>query len=596
MSTNDDSVASGSPELYRMASKEEERFLSLLLRYKELLMDAVGSDTMTDHFWNKKSQRLFEIIDGHYREYGALLTRCAMEGVIAAKNYSDVDAAAIMNAWGETWSNTEAVEDDYKHLKRSISNRYLQREALGICKSKFDELQNAKVDQDKIVNSLQVDLMGIEGLSEDPYAKSMDVDEGYDRAIKYIEDVREHPDQHRGVYCGIRGIDDVFNGFGYGTYTVISGMINGGKTTLMINMANNMAKAGKSVVYVSLEKTADLYFRRVICLNALCDYNRVKKGGKLEFGVTDYWLERLKDAAEEGRALKQNFQCLQFLPQTKLTKILLKVNQIKSIKKIDVLFVDYLSVIGFETHHKTRPDLDLAAVHQRLFAYGKENNLVVVTAAQLKNQSTKEIRRQAKGGKSSGVEDMSSVSVNTEDYGGSQIIMADADNAMAVVLSEEFPATEMMVYVTKARDDRRGQNIPLLFDGAIGRVYDRDIAGSELVASERMLYNKDVTEEALTSDDNLFDGLASGPKEDSEEAAIGLELDLDEDLKKLDVGSLAPPEVQPKVQPKEPPLSEEVKEVKEEEIETFDEWMKSKSKSRSRKKPDTDNILDTTWD
>ena len=78
-------------------------------------------------------------------------------------------------------------------------------------------------------------------------------------------------------------------------------------------------------------------------------------------------------------------------------------------------------------------------------------------------------------------------------------------------------------------------------------------------------------------------------------ASLGLgnsamEIDLDEDLKKLDVGSLAPPEVQPKVQPKEPPLSEEVKESDEGDMEWLDELMESKS--RSIKKPDTDNILD----
>jgi hypothetical protein len=96
------------------------------------------------------------------------------------------------------------------------------------------------------------------------------------------------------------------------------------------------------------------------------------------------------------------------------------------------------------------------------------------------------------------------VQVNTEDYSGSQMILADADNAMAAVLSENFPPTEMVIHVSKARDDQGHQGIRLLFDGAIGRVYDRDISEGEVRSVDEILYNRDITEEQLNSDGDLF--------------------------------------------------------------------------------------------
>jgi replicative DNA helicase len=352
----------------------------------------------------------------------------------------------------------------------------------------------------------------------------MDAAEGYRQAIEYVKEQRANPQVNQGVYCGIKAIDDIFNGFTPGTYTVISGMVKGGKTTMMFNMANNMAKAGKHVVYVSIEKKAKLLWRRLLCLNSLCDYNRVKRGGKGEHGITDYWFEKLMETEKELQEMKQNFNCLQFLPETKLPAILAKVERERMARPIDVLFVDYLGAIGWDVTYQGRVDMNIATVHKQLMAYGKRHNLVLITASQLKNESTKEVRKKAKKAMSEG--DIQSVSVNTEDYGYTQTIAADADNAISLILPEEFPPTNILVHVTKARDDQAHKTVGLLFDGAIGRIYDPNMAPSEYTAIEEMVYDAGVTQEQLTSDENLFSELdgevveASPEKEAPVEAPV----------------------------------------------------------------------------
>jgi replicative DNA helicase len=301
---------------------------------------------------------------------------------------------------------------------------------------------------------------------------------------------------------GIKGIDDLFCGFAPGSYNIITGMINGGKTTLMFNIAFNMARAGYGVVYVSLEKEAVALYTRLLALHALVDYNRIKRGGKSDKGLSDYYYSKLMEASKDlDENIKPNFTCIQAAQGTKLTKIFAEIDKIKSSKKVDVLVVDYLGVIGAETHHSARPDLDEALTSLRLQSYGRVNHFATITAVQLKTPSVKDIRHKSK---KATAEDISKVEVNTEDLAGSKMIIADADNAIAVILNSDSPATKMFVFSTKARDDEARRTICLDFDGKIGRVADPIFEPGQITEVDQLVYNAEITEDKLNSDDGLF--------------------------------------------------------------------------------------------
>ena len=210
---------------------------------------------------------------------------------------------------------------------------------------------------------------------------------------------------------------------------------------------------------------------------------------------------------KEYKNLKENIQprleWIQLPPLTKLSKILSDIDKIKSRKKIDVIVVDYLQAIGFETNHPTRPDIDLANVSKRLQAYGRINKLVTITALQLKNKSTKEIRGRSK--KISTDSDANKVEINTEDLGGSQMIIADADNALGIVKDErDKPPTKVFITITKARDSESGRVVPLDFDGAIGRICDPEFESGQIREIDNVIYNNEITEEEIESSDDLF--------------------------------------------------------------------------------------------
>ena len=270
----------------------------------------------------------------------------------------------------------------------------------------------------------------------------------------------------------------------------------------MFDMAFNMARMGYNVVYVSIEKEAFPLMIRLTSLHALVDYNRIKAGGKGDYGLNDLYFDKLIQATIDiEQNIKPNFDCIQAVPGTKLSKIISEVEKIKSKKKVDVLVVDYLGVIGFETHHQGRPDMDEAIVSKRLQAYGKINRFVTIAASQLKTPSAKEIRNKAKGATAA---DASQVVINTEDLAGSKMIIADADNGLSAILNSDSPPTKMFVYGTKARDDEARKCVVLDFDGRIGRTSDPEFENGNITEVDSLIYDEQVTEEDIASEDGLF--------------------------------------------------------------------------------------------
>jgi len=495
-------------EIMKMAEKEEPRFLNILLRDKELLASAIAfgikptESTGPGHFLIPRNNFLYNMIYKNYLKYNSVLTRSAMDSLVdMQETLSEVDKAACKNNWDKIWNRPDASPEDYTLLRANINDRYLVWQFYEQWK-KGDKIIHSTAGHGEMIRKFMIEMNSINNLNPDPYSLTMGFSEGVKNAMAYIEDRRINPERKDVIICGIKGIDHMYNGFERGSYTVISGLIGGGKTTLLMNFAYNMAKMGYNVVYVSLEKKAEVFFRRLLSLHALTDYNRIKIGGTTEFGLTDYWYNKLQEAAKDLEKTNPNLHCLQFVQNTTLTKIIYEVDKLRNRQPVDVLIVDYLQVIGVETHTVGRYDIDLANVHKRLMAYGRTHNIVLFTALQLKNSATKEIRNKAK--KVTNETQLKEVSVNTEDYAGSQQVIADADNAIGVVLNGDTPATKMFVSPSKARDDEKSKTIALDFEGRLCRISDPQYGAEQVKAVDKYLYDNNETEEDLASEDALF--------------------------------------------------------------------------------------------
>ena len=498
-------------DIIRLAEKEEPRFLHILLKDKDSLRDAIAfgikrtKSGSPGHFLIPKNNLLYAMIHDNYVKYGTLLTRGSMDSILDSQNSgSDEDKASMKSHWDKIWNRHDVSISDYQLVRDHMNDRFVVWQFYDKWK-RGDEIIKATIGHANQVKEFIKGINSITNLEVDPYSLTVSMDQGIKDAMDFVTSRREHPEKNDTIRCGIEAIDGIYNGFERGSYTVVSGLVNGGKTTLMMNMGFNMAKAGYNVAYVSLEKKASVFFRKLLSLHAATDYNRIKRGGTESWGLSDVWYQKLLDAAKDLiENIKPHYDCLQFVQKTKLTAILAEVDRLRSQKKIDVLVVDYLQVIGFETSHSSRPDLDLADIHQRLMAYGRTHNIAIITALQIKSSSSKEIRKKAS--KVSTEVDVLSLGIDPEDYAGSQMVVADADNAMGVVMNGDRPPTKMFVSISKARDDESRRILTLDFDGKICRCSDPICDASQITTITKELYSGKTEEKS----DDLFGSVQKG--------------------------------------------------------------------------------------
>jgi len=175
--------------------------------------------------------------------------------------------------------------------------------------------------------------------------------------------------------------------------------------------------------------------------------------------------------------------------------------------------------------------------------YGRQNNLVVFTALQLKASSSKEIRSKAK--KVSVDADVSAIEVNTEDYSGSQAVIQDADNAIGCVLNHDHPPTKMYLSFSKSRDDESRITRIVDFDGKIGSISDPEYTAQQIQDTQDLLYGSpDSTEdleEKLKSDDGLFSRIELDDPEDKiEKSEIEESSDVVEEVLKMTPENVTP--------------------------------------------------------
>ena len=520
--------------LKQLAVKEEPRFLSLLLRDKDLLVDAISygvKEGDDGHFWTKDARLVYWVLASYYKKYNSLLTRTGLDSVVETlslgkKKLQEEDKTAVRVQWDKLLQ-TSVSKEDYNMLKDHINARYVQWKAYEFYKKSLQEIVTSNTNQVQLVKDAKSEFLKIEGMEPDNYTSTMSMVEGLEKVKEFIDGKRDGDGESNSILTYIKSIDKVYNGFERGSYTVVAGLVNGGKTTLMMNIAFNMAKNGYHVVYVSLEKKNILFFTRLLSLHASVDYNRIKRGGTEENGLPDYFYNKLMEAKEDLQLrIKPNLDCIQMPQQTTLSKIMSEVNKVHEENPVDVLIVDYLGVIKNETNTVGRADLDDAYTSQRLQAYGKVKNFVTITGSQLKTNSSKEIRGKAK---KSDTEDIV-VEVNPEDMSGSKMIIADADNGIGAVLNGDSPPTKMIWYGMKARDDESRVQGVLDFDGRLCKVCDPHFEAGQITKIDQIVYDPDSTVESLGRDDSFGDRIFEEAKLSFDIEGDVLEVSAEEDV------------------------------------------------------------------
>ena len=270
--------------------------------------------------------------------------------------------------------------DELPYLISQVISRHAQRLISNHMQNWYDRIMKASSNQLALAQQFVQEAQNLDLPSgERKEARTENLSLLGDSVLEEVIDRREHPEKYKGLEVGFRTIDKVFHGFQKQRSCVILAPEGGGKTSAMLNFANNQAEAGHKVAYVTVESPAKDIEMRSLSRDARVDMNRILAGGRDEAtGIRDCDLQWVQGAAAKRKLSHQNN--LFYITadyDTKWTTIVKELDRLQASVKLDVVYIDYLDVIGRISVHKDRPDLELGDLFKAMVNYGKANNFVL---------------------------------------------------------------------------------------------------------------------------------------------------------------------------------------------------------------------------
>jgi replicative DNA helicase len=172
---------------------------------------------------------------------------------------------------------------------------------------------------------------------------------------------------------GFQTIDTYTDGLGAGRFIILAARPSIGKTTLALNMAANVAKAGYKVAVYSMEMATQGLIEKLVLAEARVDADKVK----------DYRLYE-DDILALGRALVEVDKWNLYLDDTSylsVQEIATRAKRMRVEHGIDLLVVDYLQLIK-PPKAENRVN-EIAVITRELKALSLDMNIPIVALSQL---------------------------------------------------------------------------------------------------------------------------------------------------------------------------------------------------------------------
>lgn len=195
-------------------------------------------------------------------------------------------------------------------------------------------------------------------------------------AIEHLYHTKEH---FTGIPTGFDDLDQLTAGFQKSEFIIIGARPSVGKTALALTMAANISlRHHIGVGFFTLEMTSMALMQRLVAAEARLNSKKLRTGMLSPANFHD-----LTEAA--GRIYEAPF----FIDDTSSIKLLdlrAQARRMKSQHDIQILFIDYLTLISSENRDLPRHE-QIAEISRSLKALARELDIPVVTLSQVRRET-----------------------------------------------------------------------------------------------------------------------------------------------------------------------------------------------------------------
>ena len=201
----------------------------------------------------------------------------------------------------------------------------------------------------------------------------------YDPLLNDLELLEKDKNFKRGLKTGFTRIDDLTNGFKKGNLVILAARPSDGKTTLALNMMENIAlREGKVCAMFALEMTREELAQKLLCSIGRVRMDSLQKG-KLSEEDEDGW-QRMWNARKQ-LAKAQIF--VDDSPSNTVPTMISKCRRLKATKGLDLVVVDHLQLIYPDNRTSENRQQEVTEISRGLKVMAKELGVPVLALSQL---------------------------------------------------------------------------------------------------------------------------------------------------------------------------------------------------------------------
>ena len=353
------------------STEMEKSVLGALLLDRDAVV-AVVEFLRPEHFYEDKHQNIFSAIIDLYQEREPVDVVTVIQRLRKQKDLKEIGGAEYLAELVNRVPTAAHAESYARTVKDLYTKRQLIAAAQKITEMGFDEGADVRemldAAESKVFSLAQQHLKQVFVPVKDILAESFD----------RLDELHKTAGSLRGVPTGFKDLDDALAGMQDSNLLILAARTSVGKTTLALNIAQNVAYKYKLPVgFFSLEMSKEEIMDRLLVAQADIDAWKMKTGRLDEDEFT-----KLSDAMGE---LYETPLYIDDTPAMSILEMRTKARRLQAEHGLKLIMVDYLQLARASRNYDNRVQ-EVAEISQGLKNLARELKVPVLAMAQLSRQ------------------------------------------------------------------------------------------------------------------------------------------------------------------------------------------------------------------
>ncbi len=341
-------------------------------KFKDVVLQLVESDFMIELHREMFSAMNALSFDQSRQIDPVTLTNILVERGVADEQKCRESIMAILNA-----TPSAANLNDYVNI---VKEKSLRRRLLDVS----EQIHTTALDEsDSVYTALERAEQLVYGISDSQKNNDLiDIKTLLYKTHDNLVELSKDPEKYRGVMTHFSGLDGILFGMNKGDLIIVGARPAMGKTSFVLNIAENAAYKGKKTVCIfSLEMSGEELVKRMLSTEA-CIPSTVLRSGNLT----------AQDWNKLGMAASKLAECNIYIDGTTestVSRIKAKLNRIKGLKSNGLVIIDYLQLMQDPNEKRNGRTAEVSAISRNLKIMAKELEVPVICCSQLNRELEK---------------------------------------------------------------------------------------------------------------------------------------------------------------------------------------------------------------